>query len=97
MPFGLKNVGATYQRAMKKDRSSPRLENSVHTVTAISTKDEPLILYVVAQELSVGALLAQENEEGKENALYYLSGQMTPNKLNYSPIEKLCLALVFTI
>ncbi|GAA0151189.1 hypothetical protein LIER_37241 [Lithospermum erythrorhizon] len=77
--------------------SSPRLENSVHTVTAISTKDEPLILYVVAQELSVGALLAQENEEGKENALYYLSGQMTPNKLNYSPIEKLCLALVFTI
>ena len=32
-----------------------------------------LILYVVALEHSLGALLAQNNEEGKENALYYLS------------------------
>ncbi|XP_070036138.1 uncharacterized protein [Nicotiana tomentosiformis] len=58
---------------------------------------KPLILYISAQERSVGALLAQENSEGKENSLYYLSRMMTANKLNYSPIEKLCLALVFSI
>ncbi|KAK4384632.1 hypothetical protein Sango_3041100 [Sesamum angolense] len=57
----------------------------------------PLILYVAAQERSVGILLAQKNDEGKENALYYLSRNMTPNKLKYSPIEKLCLALIFSI
>ncbi|KAL0402535.1 UNVERIFIED_CONTAM: hypothetical protein Slati_4283400 [Sesamum latifolium] len=57
----------------------------------------PLILYVAAQERSVGILLAQKNDEGKENALYYLSRAMTPNELKYSPIEKLCLALIFTI
>ncbi|XP_019167871.1 PREDICTED: uncharacterized protein LOC109163578 [Ipomoea nil] len=57
----------------------------------------PLILYISAQDNSVGALLAQENDKGKENALYYLSRMMTPNELNYSPIEKLCLALVFAI
>ncbi|XP_031106342.1 uncharacterized protein LOC116010995 [Ipomoea triloba] len=57
----------------------------------------PLILYISAQESSVGALLAQENDNGKENALYYLSRMMTPNELKYSPIEKLCLALVFAI
>ncbi|KAL0336536.1 UNVERIFIED_CONTAM: hypothetical protein Sradi_4865500 [Sesamum radiatum] len=57
----------------------------------------PLILYVAAQERSVGILLAQKNDEGKENALYYLSGTMTPNKLKYSPIEKLCLAVIFSI
>jgi len=45
----------------------------------------------------VGALLAQENGEWKENSLYYLSRMMTPNELKYSPIEKLCLALVFSI
>ncbi|XP_027086502.2 uncharacterized protein [Coffea arabica] len=56
-----------------------------------------LILYISAQERSVGALLAQENDEGKENALYYLSRMMTPNELNYSPIEKLYLALIFVI
>ncbi|XP_060182048.1 uncharacterized protein LOC132611671 [Lycium barbarum] len=53
--------------------------------------------FMDAQERSVGALLAQENSEGKENSLYYLSRMMTPNELNYTPIEKLCLALVFSI
>ena len=66
-------------------------------VLAAPIPGKPLILYIAAQERSVGALLAQENSEGKENALYYISRTMTPNELNYSPIEKLCLALVFTI
>ncbi|KAL0444704.1 UNVERIFIED_CONTAM: hypothetical protein Slati_2193100 [Sesamum latifolium] len=57
----------------------------------------PLILYVAAQKRSVGILLAQKNNKGKENALYYLSRTMTPNELKYSPIEKLCLALIFAI
>ncbi|KAL0311659.1 UNVERIFIED_CONTAM: hypothetical protein Scaly_2920800 [Sesamum calycinum] len=48
-------------------------------------------------ERSVGILLAQKNDEGKENALYYLSRMMTPNELKYSPIERLCLALIFSI
>ncbi|KAL0285769.1 UNVERIFIED_CONTAM: hypothetical protein Sangu_2765400 [Sesamum angustifolium] len=57
----------------------------------------PLILYVAAQKRSVGILLAQKNDEGKENALYYLSRTMKPNELKYSPIEKLCLTLIFSI
>ncbi|XP_015162526.1 uncharacterized protein [Solanum tuberosum] len=67
------------------------------SVLAAPIPGKPLILYIAAQERSVGALLAQENSEGKENVLYYLSRMMTPNELNYSPIEKLCLALVFLI
>ncbi|KAL0287354.1 UNVERIFIED_CONTAM: Transposon Tf2-12 polyprotein [Sesamum calycinum] len=57
----------------------------------------PLILYVAAQQRSIGILLAQKNDEGKENDLYYLSRTMTPNELKYSPIEKLCLELIFSI
>ena len=34
---------------------------------------KPLVLYIVAQEQSLGAFLAQKNEEKKEKALYYLS------------------------
>ncbi|KAL0352213.1 UNVERIFIED_CONTAM: Retrovirus-related Pol polyprotein from transposon.6 [Sesamum calycinum] len=48
-------------------------------------------------ERSVGILLAQKNDEGNENALYYLSRMMTPNELRYSPVENLCLALIFSI
>ncbi|XP_070679185.1 uncharacterized protein [Malus domestica] len=58
---------------------------------------KPLILYIAAQESSVRALLAQENESQKEGTLYYLSRTFTGAELNYSPIEKMCLALVFAI
>ena len=58
---------------------------------------KPLILYIAAQESPVGALLAQGNNEGKEDALYYMSRTMTQNHIKYSPIEKLCLALVLSI
>ncbi|XP_022895322.1 uncharacterized protein LOC111409511 [Olea europaea var. sylvestris] len=54
-----------------------------------------LTLYVAAQEYSLGALLAQVNEEGKENALYYLSRTLVGAEMKYSPIEKMCLALIF--
>jgi hypothetical protein len=39
-------------------------------------KGKPLILYIAADEHSQGALLAQENEKGKEHALYYLSRRL---------------------
>ncbi|KAI5312980.1 hypothetical protein L3X38_042154 [Prunus dulcis] len=54
-----------------------------------------LKLYIAAQERSIGALLVQENELHKEQALYYLSRTLTGPELNYTPIEKTCLALVF--
>ncbi|XP_050944019.1 uncharacterized protein LOC127150362 [Cucumis melo] len=58
---------------------------------------EPLILYIAAEERSLGTLLAQEQEKGKERALYYLSKTLVGAEVNYSPIEKMCLALFFAI
>ena len=42
-------------------------------------------------------MCAQENDDGKEAALYYLSRTLVGAELNYSPIEKVCLALIFAI
>ncbi|KAG9442624.1 hypothetical protein H6P81_018478 [Aristolochia fimbriata] len=58
---------------------------------------KPLLLYIAAQEKSLGALLAQNDDQGKERLLYYLSHTMVEAELNYSPIEKTCLALIFAI
>ncbi|XP_074290338.1 uncharacterized protein LOC141617067 [Silene latifolia] len=58
---------------------------------------KPLILYIAAQERSLGAMCAQKIEDRKERALYYLSRTLVGAELNYSPIEKICLALVFAI
>lgn len=53
---------------------------------------KPLILYTAALEESLGALLAQDNADGKENALYYISRRLIGAELKYLPIEKQCLA-----
>ncbi|XP_028547560.1 uncharacterized protein LOC114578513, partial [Dendrobium catenatum] len=62
------------------------LSNSPIFVAPILGK--PLILYTAALEESLEALLAQHNEEGKENALYYISRRLIGAEIRYSPIEK---------
>jgi hypothetical protein len=66
-------------------------------VLAAPVKGHPLILYIATQPTSIGALLAQHNDEGKEVACYYLSHTLVGAEINYSPIEELCLALVFSL
>ena len=39
-------------------------------ILGVPMAGKPLILYIATQESSLGALLAQENEENKERALY---------------------------
>ena len=58
---------------------------------------KPVVLCIVVQEKSLGALMAQENKEGKKRTLYYLSRTLNGAELNYSPIEKTCLSLFFTM
>ena len=98
-----------FSRLMKKDtpfiwdKSCSNAFQSIKTyllrppVLKAPTPGRPLILYIAAQEKSLGALLAQENDEGKENSLYYLSRTLNGAELNYSPIEKMCLALMFAV
>ncbi|XP_059628229.1 uncharacterized protein LOC132271015 [Cornus florida] len=58
-------------------------------------KKRPLRLYLSAAEESIGTLLAQNNEWGKEYVVYFLSRVLTPMEYRYTPIEKLCLALYY--
>ncbi|CAL8992893.1 unnamed protein product [Prunus brigantina] len=58
-------------------------------------RGRPLKLYISALESSIGSLLAQDNDDKKEQAVYYLSRILTAIERKYSPIEKLCLALYF--
>jgi len=58
---------------------------------------KPFILHITAQERSLKALCAQEDSKGKEMAFYYLRQTLVWVELNHSPIEKMCLALVFVV
>ena len=56
---------------------------------------KPLILYVSTTDTSLGALLAQHDENKKERAIYYISRTLVAYEKNYLMIEKACLAIVF--
>ncbi|XP_072073784.1 uncharacterized protein [Arachis hypogaea] len=56
---------------------------------------EPLKLYIAASINTIGCMLTQDDENGHEQAVYYLSRVLTDIKTRYSPIEKLCLSLYY--
>jgi hypothetical protein len=51
-------------------------------------KGKPLILYTPAMPTLLGALLVQNNDDGKEMSLYYLSRTLLGAECNYPDIEK---------
>ena len=61
------------------------------------TSGKSFLLYVKAMDHSLGALLAQKNDKGHEQAIYYLSRILIRAESLYNSIKKECLALVFAI
>ncbi|BFG30001.1 hypothetical protein CerSpe_162750 [Prunus speciosa] len=55
----------------------------------------PLKLYFAATNTAVGALLAQDDHEGEESPIYYVSRQLRGAETRYPKTELLCLALVY--
>ncbi|KAM1677541.1 hypothetical protein PS2_037427 [Malus domestica] len=58
-------------------------------------RGKPLKLYISAAEESIGCLFAQDNDVGREHAIFYLSRNLNQPETNYSTVEKLCLAVFF--
>ncbi|KAM1620530.1 hypothetical protein ACFXTN_017497 [Malus domestica] len=56
---------------------------------------KPLKLYISTTEESLGCLLMQDNEIGREQAIFYLSRNLNQLEINYFTVKKLCLALFF--
>ncbi|KAG9450560.1 hypothetical protein H6P81_010525 [Aristolochia fimbriata] len=80
--------------------------NAFNNIKAYLTKPPVLVAPIVDKppaalhcsgEKSVGALLAQCDGDNKERSLYYLSRKLVGAELNYTPIKKICLALIFAI
>ena len=42
-----------------------------------------MILYLALEEDAIGAMVAQENEDGIEHAVYYLSKKLLPYEAKY--------------
>ena len=75
----MKNVLFVWDKACHNTFESIKKYLANPTIIGVPMVGKPLILYIAVQECSLRALLAQENEENKESALYYLSRTLTQN------------------
>ena len=55
-----------------------------------------LILYILATTTCLGALLAQHDENGKEQAIYYVNRTLALYEVNYINIEIYFLTITFS-
>ncbi|WJX39864.1 hypothetical protein P8452_27372 [Trifolium repens] len=60
------------------------------------SRNKAMKLYIAASEKTIGSMLAQEDDNGIENAVYYLSRVLNDAETRYTAIEKLCLCLYFS-
>ena len=55
------------------------------------------ILYLAASTSTIGMVLVQEDHNGIEHVVYYLSKSLLDSETRYSHVEKLALATVFIV
>ncbi|KAK2455906.1 hypothetical protein QL285_003321 [Trifolium repens] len=60
------------------------------------SRDKAMKLYIATSDKTIGSMLAQEDDNGIENAVYYLSRVLNDAEIRYTAIEKLCLCLYFS-
>nr|KYP55932.1 Transposon Ty3-I Gag-Pol polyprotein [Cajanus cajan] len=62
-------------------------------VLAPISKGKQLKLYISASDSTIAGMLAQDDDNGIERVIYYLSRMLVGAEVRYSPLEKLCLSL----
>jgi transposase InsO family protein len=80
---------ATFEALKVKLTSAPTLAHPDY--------DKPFLLYTDASNLGLGAVLAQNDSEGKEHPIVYLSRTLSPAESNYTITELECLAIVWSV
>lgn len=75
------------------------LKTKLTTAPTLAHPDysKPFLLYTDASNVGLGAVLAQQDEEGKEHPIIYLSRTLTAAESNYTITELECLAIVWSV
>lgn len=61
-----------------------------------SMRNRSMKLYISASELIIGSMLAQEDDDGFERAIYHLNRFLRNVETRYSPKVKMCICLYFS-
>ncbi|GJY17427.1 reverse transcriptase domain-containing protein [Tanacetum coccineum] len=95
MPFGLKNAGATYQRLVDRAFDSQIGRNMEVYVDdlVIKSHTEAEMLRDISETFLSAVLMTERGMV--QTPVYFISRALQGPELNYTPIEKLVLSLVF--
>ena len=66
-------------------------------ILKLAEPGRPLLLYLSIMDEALGSMLAQEDKDGSEHAVYYLSKELKDYKTRYTTIEKSCVTLVWAV
>ena len=61
----------------------------------VPVRRRPLLLYLASNSQAIGALLAQEDDHGNEQPVYYISRTLKDTETRYPKIEKVCLVIIY--
>uniref|UniRef100_A0A2N9HVE6 RNA-directed DNA polymerase n=1 Tax=Fagus sylvatica TaxID=28930 RepID=A0A2N9HVE6_FAGSY len=104
---GLAAVTAIFMPLMKKGVPfvwSTACQQAFEKIQLIMTKlptvcapvpGRPLRLYLASNNEAIGGLVAQEDEDGTEKPIYYVSRAFRDAETRYSGAERACLALIY--
>uniref|UniRef100_A0A2N9GQ00 Integrase catalytic domain-containing protein n=1 Tax=Fagus sylvatica TaxID=28930 RepID=A0A2N9GQ00_FAGSY len=104
---GLAAVTAVFMPLMKKGVPfvwSTACQQAFEKIQVIMTKlptvcapvpGRPLRLYLASNNEAIGGLVAQEDENGTEKPIYYVSRALRDAETRYSGAERACLALIY--
>uniref|UniRef100_A0A2N9FWZ9 Integrase catalytic domain-containing protein n=1 Tax=Fagus sylvatica TaxID=28930 RepID=A0A2N9FWZ9_FAGSY len=104
---GLAAVTSAFSPLLKKGASfrwSTECQEAFEKVQNIMTKlptvcapisGKSLRLYLASNSQAIGALIAQENDNGVEQPIYYVSRTLKDAESRYSGAERSCLALIY--
>ena len=76
-----------FQKIQQTINHLPTLQTTVH--------GKPLLLYLASSSQAIGALLAQEDDKGNEQPIYYVSRALKDAKTRYPKIERTCLVVIY--
>jgi hypothetical protein len=82
------------QECQKAFETLKQIMSKLPTVCAPIT-GKTLKLYLALNNQAIGALIAQDDEQGQEQPVYYVSRAFKETETHYSRVERVCLALVY--
>lgn len=66
----------------------------LHTLQALA-RGKPLLFNLASNPQAIGALLAQEDEKGNKQPIYYANKALKGTETRYPKIERACLVVIY--